>query len=376
MKRFQMLPAVLLLPALVHAQTKYTVKGKIGNYNEPVKSYLVYSVDGEQKRDSSFLKNGEFSFSGTVPGITKATVFLNYGPGVSRVIHQSESVKIFLEPGTINIKSADSMKTATVKGGIHTTDLQALDAQMKPLGERNKALMARYYGATEDQKKDSAFMSVIMAESKQIGEDEDAIMKKFAESHTKSLAGLDALKQFAGSVPDYNTIQPMFAKLAPVVQQSPDGKAYAEMLEKVKAVSLGAVAPDFTQNDPEGNPIALSSFRGKYVLIDFWASWCGPCRAENPHVVKAYNEYKDKNFTILGVSLDQPNAKDKWLKAISDDGLTWPQVSDLAFWKNAAAQLYAVRSIPQNFLLDPQGKIIAKNLRGDALTAKLAEVIK
>ncbi len=251
-----------------------------------------------------------------------------------------------------------------------------MDALLKPVGDRNKALMARYYGSSEAQKKDSVFMAGIMAESKQIGEDEDAILKKFAESHTKSLPGLEALKSMAGSVPDYAAIKPQFDKLAAVVKSSPDGKAYGELLEKVKAVSIGATAPEFTQNDPEGNPIALSSFRGKYVLIDFWASWCGPCRAENPHVVKAYNEYKDKNFTILGVSLDQPNAKDKWLKAIADDGLTWPQVSDLKFWKNEAAALYAVRAIPQNFLLDPEGKIIAKNLRGDALAAKLAEVIK
>ncbi|WP_341837739.1 TlpA disulfide reductase family protein [Chitinophaga pollutisoli] len=374
MKSIQILPAVLLLPALVHAQTKYTVKGKVGKHNEPVKSYLVYTVDGDQKRDSAFLKNGEFSFSGTVPGITKATILFSYGPDAPR--SSNEQLKIYLEPGTVTIKSADSLKNASVKGGIHTNDQVALDALLKPVGERNKALMARYYASSQEQKKDSVWMSAIMAESKQINDDEEAILKKFAESHTKSAAGLEALKAMAGSVPDYATIQPMFAKLAPAVQSSPDGKAYAEMLEKVKAVSIGAIAPDFTQNDPEGNPIALSSFRGKYVLIDFWASWCGPCRAENPHVVKAYNEYKDKNFTILGVSLDQPTAKDKWLKAIADDGLTWPQVSDLKFWKNEAAALYAVRAIPQNFLLDPQGKIIAKNLRGDALAAKLAEVIK
>ena len=376
MKRLQILPAVLLLPALVHAQTKYAVKGKVGSHNAPTQAYLIYSVDGEQKKDSSTLKNGEFSFNGSVTGITKATVVMDYGPNAPRTSRNGESVKIYLEPGTVNIKSADSLKNATVKGGVHTSDQVALEAQLKPVMDRNKALMAKYYGSTDEQKKDSVWMAAIMAESKQIGDDEDAIMKKFAETHTKTLPGLEALKQFAGSAPDYGTIQPMFAKLAPAVQSSADGKAYADMLEKVKAVSIGAIAPDFTQNDTEGKPVSLASFRGKYVLIDFWASWCGPCRAENPHVVKAFNEYKDKNFTILGVSLDQPNAKDKWLKAIADDGLTWTQVSDLKFWKNEAAALYAVRAIPQNFLLDPQGKIIAKNLRGDALAAKLAEVIK
>jgi peroxiredoxin len=151
------------------------------------------------------------------------------------------------------------------------------------------------------------------------------------------------------------------------------GKLVKQQIEDGNAGALGSQAIEFSQADPEGKQVSLSSFKGKYVLVDFWASWCRPCRQENPNVVKAYNKFKDKNFTVLGVSLDKD--RQPWMKAIRDDKLAWTHVSDLKFWNNEAAAKYKIQSIPQNFLIDPTGKIIAKNLRGPDLESRLCELL-
>jgi len=175
-----------------------------------------------------------------------------------------------------------------------------------------------------------------------------------------------------------NRLQKRFPKHMGISEAIGTYRKSMESMQKSKAaaekIAPGSLAPDLTMNDPEGKPVSLSSFRGKYVLVDFWASWCGPCREENPYVVEAYKKYKDQNFTVLGVSLDKE--KEAWLQAIQEDKLTWTHMSDLKFWNSPAVSLYGISGIPFNVLLDPDGKIIAKGLRGEQLGNTLAAVLK
>jgi len=200
-------------------------------------------------------------------------------------------------------------------------------------------------------------------------------LKTFIKLHNNSFASVYLLNNLAGNISIVNA-QALYNLLGQKYKETSYGKNIANTIEAMKITAIGKIAPDFEQADTAGKMIKLSSLRGQYVLLDFWASWCIPCREENPNVVKAYNKFHDKGFTILGVSLDQPGKREAWLNAIKQDGLTWTNVSDLKFWNNEVVKLYGVQAVPQNFLLDKEGKIIAINVKGEGLNAKLTEIFE
>lgn len=367
-----LLSVIAFLPVMAFAQDgTYVIQGKVGNYNAPAKMYLRYEAKGKLVTDSVKLKEGSFQFKGSVSDAPQHAYLMLSQQGTGPEYKDYKS--IFLEPGTLTVNSADSVSKATINGPKTNMDNVHYDALMKPYNDAQDALDAKVKAATSEQKSSDTFERETTTAQKALDAKQAEANKKFIQDNPDSYISLEALEMYAYNA-DYKDIAPLYNGLSDAVKHTKAGKEFGERLPKLKAISIGEMAPEFTEADTAGKMVSLASFRGKYVLLDFWASWCGPCRRENPNVVKAYNKYKGKNFTILSVSLDRPNGKKRWLDAIHKDGLTWNHVSDLQFWQSKVAGLYAVRAIPQNFLIDPDGKIIAHNLMGDDLEDKLAEL--
>ena len=357
----------------VMAQSTFHITGQLKNSQATQKIYLIYINNNKQILDSTTVTNGAYSFTGEVTEGNPATL-LDVSP-MGRRPAPRDIARIYLAPESISINHVDSFANTVITGSVVNVDFKRFLDEEKPYQQRKMAMAPAYQAAR--QAKDEAAAKSIGAQAKIIDKAlDDSVYAPYARNHPQSPLALYALQLYAKNDPDVPVLRSLFDGLSPAVKGSTDGKAFAEKLAVAAKTGIGSMAMDFTQNDTAGKAVTLSAFRGKYVLLDFWASWCGPCRVENPAIVSTYAKYHPKGFEILGVSLDRPGDKDKWLKAIHADKLTWTQVSDLQFWQNAVAMEYGVGSIPQNFLIDPQGKIIAKGLHGDELEKKLSEIYK
>ena len=331
--------------------------------------------------DSAYIKDGKFSF--TLP-FKEPTRYMFYSDFEKTTKGGYAPWGILVTaPGTIiiagDIESLSKSKVSGAKENAIYNDYTAKSAQAQK--EIIDQLTIKYGKELINNRKpdtaDSRYKQ-LMQEYTELSAANQKLeaerLKKFVKDNPASFSAIYLLDGNVNRM-ELAEVETMFASLSPKFKDSRSGKSISKGIEARKITAIGKTAPDFSQPDTLGNAVKLSDLRGKYVLVDFWASWCGPCRAENPNLVKTFNHYKDKGFTVLGVSLDQPGKKDAWMAAIQKDKLTWTQVSDLKFWDNEVAVLYGIKGIPASLLLDKDGKIIAKDLRGAELDKKLSEVL-
>lgn len=358
----------------------FKIKGKISNLKmEPEWVFISYrKPDGEYGRDSAKITGNRYVITGKINEAQAVTLRVKYKPveaGKTVALNQKRDLAaVFIEPGSVKILSVDSFGNAKVKGSDAHKEYVKLQDLSKPYSEKLEPLYKKYseYAKANDKVAQDNIEKEIDAIS---ADRKETVYGNYIRTNASSPIAMYVMNQYAGWEIDADKVEPVFNSLPEATRLLPSAVEFKEKIEIAKKTGVGRIAMDFTQNDTIGQPVSLSSLRGKYLLIDFWASWCGPCRAENPNLVKAYAKFREKGFHIIGVSLDNPGQKEKWMKAIHDDGLYWTQVSDLKGWKNEVSVMYGIQAIPQNLLLDPEGKIVAKNLRGEELDSKLAEYV-
>jgi len=352
-------------------QGKFVVSGQIKNAPDQ-KIYLeelFFSEKNPEVLDTGEIKNGHFSVTATAPEeglyrirMEKDSAFFIVINDKAELNFSADYGKLNADAPTINSAANASLKKFITSIQIQRTELENKSASLQQATAAKQTDSAIAVAKKEFDDKETAYKTFI---TKYIDTTKDPVIAVFALGYSQSIEPNKLQQAINGLTKRF----PKHMALNSLVAQ------YNQMIKQFNAKPHeGGMAPDINMPDTSGKPFALSMLRGKYVLVDFWASWCGPCRGENPNVVKAYNTYKDKNFTVLGVSLDKE--KQPWLDAIKADGLTWNHISDLKYWSSAAVSLYGFDGIPFNVLVDPAGKIIATNLRGADLDNKLKAILK
>ena len=320
--------------------------------------HISYRQGTESKQDSVKVMNGHFTWK--LQLAEPQEVYLMF---------PQMYFPFFAEPGHETVTGlADSSETFKVTGSKTQDESVAYENSLKDLNDQEEPLYKKYGKVSKEEQVEL---------ERKLAQINDRIHERgaaYIAAHPSSYYSIHLVSSRASYGTDYAVVKQLYDKLDERAKRTIAGKALAARLDVLKRSAIGSQMMNFTQADTLGSTVPFTAFKGKYVLVDFWASWCGPCRAENPNVLKAYNAYKDKGFTVVGISLDEKG--DKWKKAIRDDNMPWAELSDLKGWKNEVSDYFGIQGIPSNLLVDPSGKIVARDLRGEALDQKLNELLK
>lgn len=355
---------ILFFSANLFAQKDFILTANIKGAADNSYVYLGHKLNDVLNVDSAKVKGEKATFKGTSPEPNMYWITLRKSDNPTLIF--------FIDGGKVEVNGkSDSLAKAIVKAGPTQEDYKASIAIANAFFAKRMGFITRHNGYMQTGKTAEAkqILDSAQAEERTYAKNLIGFIKKHPNSNIGGYIIFSAQFDWP-QIPEYDE---MYNALGPKVKKGKFGKLALDKVNSLKGSTIGYPAIDFTLPDVNGKNISLSSYKGKYVLVDFWASWCGPCRRENPAVVAAYQKYKDKGFDILAVSLD--DNKEKWLAAIAKDNLTWSHVSDLKGWQSSVGKLYGVTSIPFNLLLDKDGKILAKALRGADLEAKLGELL-
>ncbi|RFZ82345.1 AhpC/TSA family protein [Mucilaginibacter terrenus] len=367
------------------SSSNFTISLTANKVAPGTKLYLLYQTDGSKFVDSAMLIKGCYHLSGNITKPIRATMVLDiHNKGLQTLLRKrqltSDVLQFYIHPGIIKATIGNTLAETTFIQSNINKDFAILKASLKTIFDREKEISSRLVA-----EQDTAKLKPLEKTYDSLKIVRMPILKAFITGHPNSYISLVALQEYYSrlqAADNYNLTQAhlnesksMFSNLAASVQNTTDGKQFARQFANVTRLAEGTVAPEFSQPDENGFQVRLSSYRGKYVLLNFWASWCGPCRQESPQLVKLYNQFSSKNFAILGISLDDKEGRKAWLNAIKVDGLQWTQVSDLKHWDNDVVKLYSIAAIPQNILIDPDGRIIANGISVEDLRIKLNQLL-